>query len=340
MRIFLKIVLTFFFALLFLAVLFFASSVRSVPAIEDIHYGVTFSKLRSEELGLEWKPTYEAILTDLGVERLRLVAHWDMVEPENNEFNFEELDYQMQRAEEEGAQVILAVGRRLPSWPECHEPGWIDALAPEEQKVELFEYVSQVVSRYKDSSALSVWQVENEPFILFYGSAHCDGSIIDVLDEEIALVRALDPGRPVLVTASGEIGVWNNTWERGDVFGTTLYRWVYSGEFGMFVTYPTTPSFFRAKRTLTEWTTGKRKPAILAELAAEPWLEGANIDAPLKEQLNAMNIDRLERTIDFAAATSFDEQYLWGAEWWYYLKEVHNEEEVWNWAKEFFDTHE
>lgn len=336
MKLFVRIILTIVFFVAALFLIGWLLSFRSIPAPEEIRYGVTFSKFRADELRIDWKPTYEAILTDLGVKRLRLVAHWDMVEPEEGRFNFEELDYQMQRAEEEGAEVILAVGRRLPSWPECHEPGWVSGYEFPDQIDHIKEYMTEVVNRYKDSPALVMWQVENEPFILFYGSAQCGSTVARVLDDQIALVKELDPGKPILLTASGEIGVWNGTWSRADVFATTLYRWVYSGEFRTFVTYPTTPGFFRAKRTLTELTTGEKKPAILAELAAEPWLKTANVDAPLKDQLAAMNVERLNSTIEFASKTSFDEQYLWGAEWWYYLKETHGEEEVWNWAREFF----
>lgn len=336
MKFLVRAFLTLAFFVLALVVIGWLLSLRSVPAPEDIKYGVTFSKFRADELNIDWIPTYEAILTELGVKQFRFVAHWDMVEPVEGEFNFSELDYQMRRAEEEGAEVILAVGRRLPSWPECHEPDWVSGYTFEEQSDHILSYVAQVVNRYKDSPALKMWQVENEPFIWFYGSAQCGDTSEDVLDAEIALVRQLDPDTPILLTASGEIGFWDGTWSRADVFGTTLYRWVYSGEFGRSITYPTTPGFFRFKRTLTEITTGESRPAILAELAAEPWLKGANVDAPLEEQLAAMNVSRLEKTIDFASRTSFDEQYLWGAEWWYYLKEVHGEESVWNWAEDFF----
>lgn len=340
MKLFWRALLTVVFFLVALLVIIWIMSLRSIPEPTEIRYGVTFSKFRAEELRLDWKPVYEAILTDLGVKRLRLVAHWDMVEPELGVFNFEELDYQMRRAEEEGAEVILAVGRRLPSWPECHEPNWVEGYEFPDQVGHIKNYMTAVVERYKDSPALVMWQVENEPFIWFFGSAQCGSTIPEVLDEQIALVKELDPEKPILLTASGEIGFWNGTWSRGDVFGTTLYRWVYSGEFGRFITYPTTPGFFRAKRTFTELTTGEKRPAILAELAAEPWLRTANVEASVEEQLTAMNVERLNKTIEFASKTSFDEQYLWGAEWWYYLREVHGEEGVWNWAQEFFKEYE
>lgn len=305
------------------------------PIPKDISYGVTFSKFRAEELDLNWKETYNAILNDLGVRKLRLVAHWDMVEPKPDEYHFEELDYQMALAEARGAQVILAVGRRLPSWPECHEPEWADQLSKEEQSHHLLDYVTRVVNRYKDSPALRMWQVENEPFIIGYAHAECGSTNVPLLDEEIALVKSLDPDTPILLTGSGELGIWNGTWERGDVFGSTLYRYMWHPQLGTFI-YPTTPGFFRAKAALTRLTTGIDKPTILAELATEPWLLKPVKDTDLKTQLSRMGENKIEDVIHFASNTGFSEQYFWGAEWWYYLKTVYNYPDVWNYMEQYF----
>jgi len=308
-----------------------------IPAPEDIVYGVTFSKFRSDELRIDWKEAYDALLDDLNIKRFRLVAHWQMVEPKEGEYNFDELDYQIRGAEEHTAKVILGIGRRLPSWPECHEPEWIKKYSFEDQKGHIREYITAVVERYKDSSALGRWQVENEPFIIGFAIGQCGALDIDFLEEEIALVKKLDPLHPVLLTGSGELGLWNNTWERGDEFGTTIYRTVWNRDLNSFITYPTTPAFFRAKRKFTELATGRKKPAIIAELAAEPWVINAVVDTPLDEQLKRMNLAKLNDTIAFAERTGFDEQYLWGAEWWYYLKEVQGRDDVWNRMKKLFN---
>ena len=98
---------------------------------------MSFNTLYANELGLDWKETYDAILDELGVRNLRLAAHWPMVEPIDNIYNFAELDYQIARAEEVGAEVIFAVGRRLPRWPECHVPTWAQGLAQVEQQQQL-----------------------------------------------------------------------------------------------------------------------------------------------------------------------------------------------------------
>lgn len=319
----------------FIALLFWGLS-HVPPTPERITYGVTFSKFRAEELKLDWRATYRALVEDLKVKHFRLVAHWQMVEPTEGRYNFEELDYQMRLAEQNDAQVVLAIGRRLPSWPECHEPDWIRHYTLDEQKDHIRAYITAVVERYKDSPALSMWQVENEPFIIGFAIGECGALDIDFLEEEVALVNDLDPSHPVMLTASGELGFWNNTWVRGDAFGTTLYRQVWNRDLNRFITYPTTPGFFRAKRAFTEITTGEKKKAVIAELAAEPWVINAVVDTPLEEQLERMNIELFNQTLDFAAQTSFDEQYLWGAEWWYYLKEVHGDDSFWERARELF----
>lgn len=306
------------------------------PIPDSISYGVTYSKFRADELNLPWQDVYRALLADLGVRKLRLVAHWPMIEPEDGVFDFSVMDYEMRLAEAYGAEVILAIGRRLPSWPECHEPDFARALSVEERNERILAYMTRTIERYKHSPALKWWQVENEPFIIGFAYEHCGKTDPDFLDRQIALVRELDPGRPILLTASGELGLWNSTWSRADIFGTTLYRRVWNADLNMYITYPTAPSFFRAKRRLTELLEGPR-PGIISELAAEPWPVQAIVDTPLKEQLRRMDAEFFDETVRFAAKTGFDEQYFWGAEWWYYLKEVHGEDSLWERARELFN---
>ncbi len=318
-------------------ILAYIANVHPIPERADIVYGATFSVLRAKELRLPWQEVYDALVDDLGIRHFRLVAHWPMVEPEEGVFNFAELDYQIRRAEEVGASVIVAVGRRLPSWPECHVPSWTRGMSPAERDAKLFEYVEAVVTRYKDSPALRWWQVENEPYIIGFAYENCGDINSAFLEREIAFIQELDPAHPIFLTASGELGFWNNTWSRAQAFGTTLYRHVYNADLKSFITYPTTPEFFRAKRAITEATVRNPDiPAVISELAAEPWPVKAIVDTPVEEQLSHMSLERFEATLDFAAKTSFTEQYLWGAEWWYYLKEVHADDSFWERARELF----
>lgn len=46
-----------------------------------------------------------------------------------------------------------------------------------------------------------------------------------------------------------------------------------------------------------------------------------------------MNISQFKENIDYAKAVGFPENYLWGAEWWYWLKVKHNDPRYWQEVK-------
>jgi hypothetical protein len=300
---------------------------------QAIQYGMSFNTMYARELGLDWKETYDALLDDLGVRKLRLAAHWPMVEPARNIYNFAELDYQIHRAEAVGAEVVLAVGRRLPRWPECHVPRWVQSLPQAEQDAAQLQMVEQVVERYKDSPAVVTWQVENEPFLEVFAYEHCGEHDVALLEEEIALVKSLDTSRPVLVTDSGNLGTWRGAYSRGDMFGTSVYVHFWNPELGQFRTV-LPPWAYRVKDNLMNIVYGE-KPTVLIELSAEPWLLEPIVDVPLDVQFTRMNLEKFEDILEYAAQTHFEEQYLWGAEWWYWLK-LQDQPEMWNRGQKLF----
>jgi len=298
-----------------------------------IMYGMSFNTSYARELGLDWQATYDAILDDLGVRHLRLAAHWPMVEPAPGTFNFDELDYQIMRAEEVGATVIFAVGRRLPRWPECHVPEWARSLSEVERQAAIMSYIEVVVERYKNSPAIIYWQVENEPFLEVFAFEHCGVLDTDFLEREIALVKRLDPSRHVLVTDSGNLGTWAGAYSRGDLFGTSVYVHFWNPELGQFRTI-LPPWFYRVKDNVMALRYGE-KPTLLIELSAEPWLIEPIIDVPLETQFTRMNLQKFEDILEYAAATHFEQQYLWGAEWWYWLK-LQDRPEMWERGQQLF----
>lgn len=311
--------------------LFFLAQ-KEKPA--TITYGMSFNTLYADELGLDWKETYDAILDELKVRNLRLAAHWPMIQPTGEEYNFVELDYQVKRAEEVGANVVLAVGRRLPRWPECHIPKWAQELSQEERNEAQIRYMETVVNRYKSSPAVTVWQVENEPFLEVFAFEHCGELDTDFLDKEIALVRSLDGTRPILVTDSGNLGTWRGAYSRGDMFGTSVYVHFWNPELGQFRTF-LPPWFYRVKDNLMEIFYGEKK-TVLIELSAEPWLLEPVVDVPIETQFTRMNLEKFEDIITYAKGTHYDTQYLWGAEWWYWLH-LQGRDEMWNRGKALFE---
>ncbi len=307
------------------------------PVPEQIIYGMSFNTPYARELGLDWRETYDAILDDLKVRHLRLAAHWPMIEPVANIYNFEELDYQIKRAEEKGATVVLAVGRRLPRWPECHVPKWARELSKAEQQSAQIRYMEQVVERYKNSSAVLMWQVENEPFLEVFAFEHCGELDVDFLDREVDIVRNLDPTRKILVTDSGNLGTWSGAYTRGDVFGTSVYVHFWNPELGQFRTVLPS-SAYRIKSNLMGVLYAK-KPTILIELSAEPWLLEPVAEVPLEVQFTRMNLEKFEDILEYAKDTRFDTQYLWGAEWWYWLK-LQGHEEMWERGQRLFESND
>lgn len=314
-----------------IVLIFFLLSLKHLPA--QINYGVSFSKFHSDELKLDWKPVYLAMLDDLKVKNIRFTAHWPLTEPENGKFNFSELDFQMREAQKRGVSVILAVGRRLPGWPECHVPEWAQKLSDEERKQKLLEYIVAVINRYKSYDNIKYWQVENEPYLAFFSRSLCGALDEKLFKSEIDLVHKLDPTRPVMTTDSGEFGTWYKAYRRGDVFGSSIYLYVWwkTGP----LRYPITPAFFRIKQNIVELLYG-RKPKIAIEISTEPWLRRPIVGTSTEVLLDRMGIDKFNEMIDFASKTGFDTQYLWGAEWWYWMKTRQNHPEFWERARKLF----
>jgi len=307
------------------------------PVPDQITYGMSFNTMYARELGLDWQETYDAILDELGVQHLRLAAHWPMVEPVNDTYNFTELDYQIEKAEAVQASVILAVGRRLPRWPECHVPEWAKGLSQTEQQDELRAYITAVVERYRASPAIVSWQVENEPYLRVFAFEHCGELDENFLREEVALVRTLDPTRPILITDSGNLGTWSGAYQAGDIFGTSVYVYFWNPELGQFKTI-LPPWFYRVKESLVALRYGE-KPTLLIELSAEPWLLEPITAVPLKVQYSRMNLDKFNEILVYAAGTRYDKQYLWGAEWWYWLHKQ-GESAMWERGKELYTSSE
>jgi len=302
---------------------------QTKPAPEMV-FGVTFSQFFAEKMGLDWQKTYLAILDDLGIKKLRLVAYWQKIEPEQGEYIFTDLDWQIKEAEKRGAEVILTIGRKLPRWPECHIPNWAEGLDESEQQEKILSMLTEIVNHYQWNKTIKAWQIENEPFLKGFGE--CPELDKRFLDREIALVRELDfSRRPIIITTSGELSSWVPPALRSDVLGTTLYRIVWDERLG-YVKYPIPPVFYHKRANLVKWITNIER-VIIIELQAEPWGPKMIYETPMEKQFQSMDLEMFKEIISYTRQTGFDEAYLWGVEWWYWLKEIHNNDTFWQEAK-------
>ena len=319
------IIVLIIFVALFISLVWLNS--RTYP----VTYGISFNQNHAVSLGLDWKNTYISMLEELRPAYIRIAAMWSEVEREKGVYDFTDVDWMMTLAEQHGTQVTLVVGQKAPRWPECHIPAWLDRDDYQSREY-LFDYISAVVQRYSNHPALEIWQVENEPFIHFkFGE--CAGYRSDFVQDEIALVKKIDKNHPVLITDSGELSTWRVSSRAGDYFGTTLYRIVRMPN-GRIWTYDWLPAVtYRIKAAL--W--GRDiQTMFVSELQAEPWFTDAGAEhTSVEEQEKTMNPERLEKHLQFVTHIGVPRAYLWGVEWWDFMRKKQGDERYWELIKNY-----
>ncbi len=303
---------------------------------ENINYGVNFSDKYATEMMMDWKDVYIKILDDLGAKNIRLVAYWDDIEKENDKFDYSNIKWQLDEAQKRDVNVILAVGKKVPRWPECFEPKWWQKMSSSDEKEhELIDFVKRTVVELKPYGAIKIWQVENEPFFPF---GECSPFNIETLDKEISIVRSLD-ARPILTQDSGEGGFWVNSFKKADYLGISMYRkiwydfWGFFGGDFIYFKYPLANWSYKLKADLLRIPYDK---IIITELQGEPWGPGLNSLLDDKEKDKTMSVNDFLSTITYAQNAGFKDLYFWGAEWWLWEKEKNNNPYYWETARALF----
>ena len=145
------------------------------------------------------------------------------------------------------------------------------------------------------------------------GFGVCDIPDEKFLSYEVELVRSLSK-KKVIVTDSGELGFWITPMRLSDIFGTTLYRKVYNKFLG-YTSYPVLPYLYNVKSMLA----GGKK-TIIAELQAEPWSPDNSLAlTDVEKQTEIFSVNDFKDNVSYAKDTGFEEDYLWGVEWWYFM---------------------
>lgn len=75
-------------------------------------------------VGPVWQDSLKEIANS-GVSVIRLSHPWDLVEPEQGKFNWQELDEAVEICEKAGVEIVLCFGVKSPRHPEYHPPAWI-----------------------------------------------------------------------------------------------------------------------------------------------------------------------------------------------------------------------
>ncbi len=304
------------------------------PAAE-INFGLTYSHRYAAQLGLDPKETFLDILNDLKPGKIRLMAYWEDIEPEPGVFDFHVVDELLIEAGKRQVDVVLVLGHKQPRWPECHHPYWYSQLSETDKEAALLNMVNIAGNHFKVFDSIKTWQIENEPFFAF--GDDCSRVPSALVRKEMDIIRSIDP-RPILLTDSGETGgFWVPVGRLNpDVFGATMYRIVYNPKIG-FYKYPLPTAYYRVKAGILKVLTGQ-EAIIGAELQAEPWFLKPVHETDLSQQLSLMNPKVFLENIEYAKKVGFQDNYLWGVEWWYWLANKHNDWGMWDQAKQVITT--
>jgi hypothetical protein len=314
-------------------------------------YGADFSCRQAEWLGEDCRAAYTALLDQLAVKHVRLSAYWDEIEPRPGVYDFSSIDWQIDEAAQRGVGVTLTVGIKGQRAPEFYVPDWAlagrhiaDGSSPADYPdivASSLAYVRATVEHESNRNAIEVWQVDNEPYVHFWRTAH-DWSLPSwFVVEEANAIRQSDPTqRPLLITHASWLSTdrtWRQILKTADIVGEAVYTKRQRGPLASnylfpFQLGPLTPNLPGQEAAATRLG----KSVWISELQAEPfeapWVElkGAGCDYP------TISPELLRNNLALADRSGVERAYLWGAEWWYYCLTQKGDPSMWEAARQAF----
>lgn len=315
--------------------------------------GTTFSQVQCEYLNLDWKEIYKKTL-EIKFDILRLSAYWNRIEKEEGVYDFRELDWQLREAKRDRQKIILTVGMKAPRWPEFHMPGWLliglnvrsgrDIAEQPIIREKTLQLIEAVVSRYKESPEIAAWQVENEPLDR---SGPNDWRISqDFLEQEVALVKMVDTKkRPIILTSATYPNRFLRILSRLRYIRNPMYQIIDLAEIPALNIYSSIghdianikicffskpPEYKKYFGDIIAYAKSRHKELWVSELQAEPWEPGQLVHLEEKESITC-SPENYAETFKDIRLLGINVVLLWGVEYWFYRKEVHND---YSWLKE------
>ena len=294
----------------------------SSPIIDPARYGVSFSVKQCRAFGVNTTEALEWLLQEAGFRRFRLMSYWNEIEKEQGTYDFAELDQQIAQIKAVGGVISLCLGLKQPRWPEYHWPTWAKELLPDHLEKALLQFITAVVARYKDDTHVISWQLENEALLKGFG--------LDIqidrkrLRTEYALVKKLDPSRPIIMSTSNGWGIPLRE-PIPDIVGFSYYAVMYqNGEYRRTIHRPWLYKLRKRLITLTS-----QRPVFIHELQLEPWGHTAIWKMTFEEQDRSMSPRQIAANLQAAQKIGACPIDLWGAEWWYWRLRKHHDPTIW-----------
>ena len=309
---------------------------KASQSSKPLQLGVSFIPSYASSLGVDPQKNLDELL-NIGVKHLRLTSYWSEGEPKEGHYDFSQLDWQFQKAEQHNAKIMLSLGLRQPRWPECHIPDWAVNQPADRWQPQLEDYIKAVVERYQDSPALQSYQLENEYFLKGFGT--CTNFDRQRLIDEYNLVKETDPDHPIVIGRSNNAVGFPVGQPTPDEYSISVYKRVWDAGFShRYLEYPF-PAWFYG------WIAGvqeifQHRNMMISELQAEAWPPNYKSipETSLSEQSKSLDAKRLQDRLKYGEDTGMRQIYLWGGEYWYYRKEVLEDPSLWNVAKQKFES--
>lgn len=312
-----------------------ATSSRPVTMAKRPHIlGTTFSQLQCRYLELDYRAAFRQICT-LGFDRIRLCCYWNELEPQENQFDFTTLDWLLEECDRHNIAVILAVGMKVPRYPEFHFPDWLSdryetgrGKTPLDQRSpavaeHTLRFIEAVVQHTRQAAAIQYWQIENEPFtrLEIAGGRFLSAEFIR---QEVELIRQLTPDHKLLLTGSIALPFADAPEDEtalqaciamADAVGINVYSKVPLEQTAYYL--EPQPAFWQ---TLQRWQTQiqqQGKETWIAEAQAEPWephqlVATKGIFHPSSSP--QQTVDLVQQLVDL----DYQNILLWGCEYWYW----------------------
>jgi hypothetical protein len=315
-------------------------------SLRPTHLGTTFSPLQCYYMNLDFRKVFQQVTT-LGLNRIRLGAYWNVIQKNQNEFDFSELDWLLDQCDRAQIEVALVVGMKVPRWPEYHFPQWVsdryntgagdlalDRRSPEVAALTL-QFVEKVMNHCRLAPAVKYWQVENEPFtrLEITGGRFLSPEFVK---QEVELVRSLTyNNQKILVTNAIHLPTpkpaedepaFMDSLQIADAVGINVYSKVPAGPTGYLEPLP---AFWQQ---LGQWQNALQqynREAWIAEAQAEPW-EAGKLVAMDKPNYPSASTLRMRSLVTQLTKLGYGTVLLWGCEYWYWQKQQGNN--LWWWT--------
>jgi hypothetical protein len=317
--------------------------------------GISFRPPQIDALGLDARATLQTLL-EYPFQLIRLGAYWNRIEPEPGRFNTEELDWQIDAAEQVGKGIILCVGPlKTFSYPEFFVPRHrLGQPFPEHTLVKpsayssllaaATEFIARLVERYKQRQGIVAWQVEHEA-VDPLGVEHSWRLDVSFVEQEVEALRKADSTRPVMMNGflptslPVRLSQWWRTRDQGDslavaqrladIVGIDYYprhALASSGKRTLYLDGSKVPWQQQRRKQLFAQTHAHGQKLMIAEGQAEPWEAVTTPPNPRGQGMYSCLPEQL--IINYNTCMRWSRQeaplyaYLfWGAEYWILRKQ-------------------